>query len=47
VYPPTEVMVSVSVIDDPQGGVVVGGVIVEVGVTGVIWKVCVTGVGAA
>jgi hypothetical protein len=46
VNPPIEVMVSVSVTDEPQAGVVVGGVMVEVGVTGVTWKVCVTGVGA-
>jgi hypothetical protein len=39
--------VSVSVADAPQAGVVAGGVITEGGVTGVIWNVFVTGVGAA
>jgi hypothetical protein len=47
VYPPTEVIVSVNVVDAPQAGVVPGGVRVEGGVTGVIWNVFVNGVGAA
>jgi hypothetical protein len=40
-------MVSVSVVEAPQAGGVVGGVMTEIGVTGVIWNVFVTGVGAA
>jgi hypothetical protein len=41
------VIVSVNVVEAPQAGVVVGGVSVDGGVTGVIWNVFVTGVGAA